>query len=1759
MNKGIVTLILFVSAFAINNLFAQVGNDSPAGVAGELENSGIITTGCHYDAYTGNAKRSVTDIVVAGSVGAYPLAFTRTSNSCDNLEVDDGGDQVDFGSAGNWRHSYQWNLYCKGSDTNGNPNRCSLHYPDGAGVTFTPSTNGDPYWRGGKGIRDRLQVVLSRKTIVGAYLLMPDGGKVSFSVSGIVGSVQSIIDPYGRTTTISGDPANFYPNSTGLVTITEPGGRWLKLYYVQTGLGWFYVIDHLTASDGRTVQYGYTISGHTTSSLDPWLSQVTYYNDPTLVATYSYQPDHSGQGDAVLSTCIDPMYAGPMWKIAYTYSYGAYGQIQSENYFDGTNIGPAVSTLAYTGTKTRKETRADGKTRTFTYDASTPALLINWTDFKGNGASQTYDTNGYVNSVTDFNGHTTNFTNNMFTGGLLAEIFPATPGDTPPGTPRGGVLYTYGSAGCADPNNRDSNNPYYVCTTMDSGGHTTTYLRDTSKRVTQVNYPDGGNSESFQYNSFGQVTSHTMRAGGTETFTYDARGLPQTYRDPYHATGNPNIWYQYDSLDRVSGTTSTLGTGPGDINHTTNYTYNSRGDGSVMTLPVDPVDGQRHTITKGYNLANGTLTSVTDQLGHQTSLAYDDYKRLRITTTPPRFSGDTMNYASNVYYDANGAGDDYTRTDANPTWLVSPTGKKIENIYDENLRKVSMTVAFGASDAATTSFVYDLNGNLTSVVAPKEQPGQPLAGQNTTTAYDERDRPYLMTDPLGNPTSYTFDAAGHKKTVTRANTQLTTFDSFDAMNRVLQSTVKQTPDPDAVTKYTYYPSGLLHTMQDPHLVANGSSEAYTYQYDSMGRKTSLTYPRPTPSATPTSESWHYDTAGRIDTFTNRNGNTQQTLYDNLNRAYKVSWNDSELTPTVTFGYDAASRVTSINNANANISHAYFNDGLLNSETTTYADNTPRTVTYYYDADGNRAGDGTHAGIQYPSGAYSFNYAYTGRNQLSDVNNFPSGTNIAHFVYDLDGNLNTQTRDNSTTSSYTSDGLDRVTHIGHALTGTTRTFDYAYDSVSNRKWTKRDGGNGEVFGYDLADQSTSILLNVANPGTTSPGAQTINYDANGNRTTFSPYGSTDTYTTNNLNQYAQRNAASANYDTKGNMLAGFDGSTYTYDAQSRLLSATKPPAITPITISYDGLNRAVKRVNNRAIQAVSAVSRMIHGSAGTFDLALPLTGSPAIECRSQGGNFQIVVTFSPGVNFSGATVSTGTGSISSTSISSDHTQITINLTGVSNAQTIVVTLTGVTDGAVMNDVPVAMRVLSGDTNADGSVDGSDVSQTQSQVGQTVSTSNFREDVTVNGLISNSDVSLVQGQMRTTVGSYSQNPPTPGTIYSVYDGWNLIAEYEPGKTVPNAAYLGGIKNLTANLYYYQDGGKSTSHLADSTGHLLEWYRYDLQGTPFFFDPGNNQLTTSNYSVRHLFTGQQYYSELGLYDLRNRFYSPDIGRFLQSDPISFNGDQTNLYRYCGNNPTTCSDPTGELAYWTGNMGIGGTGSLQISIPVRYAASPGFASGFSQAIQSAYSGTATLTINNVTVTINVTTRVYTPASGQSNVIWQGSNFQLMFDGNLDSPGGVFVASRDQAVAAVGALLGLDPDNASLSDLVTQILKGSIPNTPLQLRLSQGLRIALTQAASSGKLGVVAQDAANREYYGAGYVGDYGYGGGFNGYGGLAGRPGPAFGLSGFQSDSYRTGYSSDGSYTAPGTSMAPPDSTIGSFGAGCPECGYRGPGGVP
>jgi dockerin type I repeat protein len=145
----------------------------------------------------------------------------------------------------------------------------------------------------------------------------------------------------------------------------------------------------------------------------------------------------------------------------------------------------------------------------------------------------------------------------------------------------------------------------------------------------------------------------------------------------------------------------------------------------------------------------------------------------------------------------------------------------------------------------------------------------------------------------------------------------------------------------------------------------------------------------------------------------------------------------------------------------------------------------------------------------------------------------------------------------------------------------------------------------------------------------------------------------------------------------------------------------------------------------------------------------LVKTPGIECRSGGAsnNYQVVVTFGGPVTFSTAQVTQGTGSVSSTS--TNNNQVFINLTGVTNAQTIQVTLVGVNDGTSTASVTIPMSILVGDTNADRFTDAIDASQTKSQSGNAVTNANFREDVNVDGFIDAIDAALVKSKSGTAL--------------------------------------------------------------------------------------------------------------------------------------------------------------------------------------------------------------------------------------------------------------------------------------------------------------------------------------------------------------------------------------------------------------------------
>lgn len=1316
-------LFLFLSP----KLWAQVGGNNPTGVSGMF--NGNVTTGCSYDPYTANATRTVTDMVVAGAVGDYGLSYARTWNS---------RIPGDWLNPGGWQHPYKWRL--EADDNLAQPQSYTVSFPDGRVESFTPS-GADIYFRAAPGVRERLIQWTSTNGTTGyAYLVLPDGGKVEFSGTRTYEydpelpppynytyyfgfTATALIDPHGRRTTFTYNPDG------SLFQITEPAGRWIKVYYTAAGQ-----VDYIKGSDNREVHYTYQTQTFPPGTF-PYtvLTNVGYYGDGSLTSTYTYQVPNVGSPNGVplLATCDDPMYAGPMKKISYSFATAnnldgtpaVYGQILSEK--SGTT-GEIVSTLTIKSAAKRIETRPDGKQRTFIY---TGGYLTSWTDFKGISFSQTYDSAMYVASVSDGKTNVTNFTNNPLTGTVTQIQYPSTPGDTPPGTPPGTVSFNYGGTGCLDANNQDSNNPYYLCSVTDETGNVTQITRDSSKQITRIDYPDTG-YETFGYDYvsyFGRLMTHRMKTGGLESLTYDTRGLRQTYRSPDNASGNPTTRYQYDALDRVSGVTDVFGSYLGEPYRTTNYEYNIRGQLTVTTLPTNPVDGIRHTIVNTYNLnGDGTLTAVTDQFNHMTTYSYDDYRRLRSMTTPLRFPGDSIPHTTYYSYDRNqGTGDDYTHTDSNVTLLTLPSTNIVKTTYDENYRKKSVTASAASGiDAATTSYGYDNAGNVESMLLPDEQPGQSNYGKSTTWIYDERNRLRSVTDPLNHVTAFTYDAGGRKKTVTQANGQVTTFDGYDSLNRLSQQTVKQTAQMDAVTKYTYEPGTGLHmTMQDPHLVAIGSNYVYAYEYDQMGRKTSVTYPPDYMGANRT-ELYTYDTAGRLGTYTNRDGKVQTFSYDNLHRQTGFTWSAGSGAPNLTLGYDAANRATSITNANAAISRTYFDDNLLKTETETPSGGTANTVTYAWNADAQRES------IAYPS-TRKYGYNYTGRDQLKQVQeNNPTFNYQAEYVYDVNGNMATRkvgvnvSSFSVTTDASVRDALGRCTHLAHQLTGTTRTFDYVYDPMGNRTSIQRESGTAEAYGNDLAQQVTT--------GVDGGNAHTYGYDTNGNRTSLDGGGS---YVTNFLNQQTTFNGQTVSYNNvNGNVNSVGSAASYIYDAQNRLTSVSNNGTTT--TFNYDGLNRKIS-------QTVSGV----------------------------------------------------------------------------------------------------------------------------------------------------------------------------TTYNVWDGWNLIEERGSGNTLLNSYVYGAgeiIERITGttSTFYFQDGLGSTSHVGNAAGGLLETYKYSTFGQVTVYDSqGNIRKNGSTNDIRHLYTGQLWMPQAGLYDYRNRVYSPTLTCFLQPDPIGFRGDRSNLYRYCGNNAVNWSDPSGML----------------------------------------------------------------------------------------------------------------------------------------------------------------------------------------------------------------------------------------------------------
>jgi RHS repeat-associated protein len=150
----------------------------------------------------------------------------------------------------------------------------------------------------------------------------------------------------------------------------------------------------------------------------------------------------------------------------------------------------------------------------------------------------------------------------------------------------------------------------------------------------------------------------------------------------------------------------------------------------------------------------------------------------------------------------------------------------------------------------------------------------------------------------------------------------------------------------------------------------------------------------------------------------------------------------------------------------------------------------------------------------------------------------------------------------------------------------------------------------------------------------------------------------------------------------------------------------------------------------------------------------------------------------------------------------------------------------------------------------------------------------------------------------------------------DQWRLIAEYDGndalvrkyvyGPEVDEPVRLTDAGNGNTAYYYHAAALGTVTEITDATGNLVEQYRYDVYGEPTIYDSTFNPQPSTAIGNRLLFQGRDRDPDTSLYNFRNRYYSPMLGRFVQVDPVREKGGP-NLYGFAENDPINHYDRFG------------------------------------------------------------------------------------------------------------------------------------------------------------------------------------------------------------------------------------------------------------
>ncbi|NUR01562.1 MAG: RHS repeat-associated core domain-containing protein [Streptomyces sp.] len=744
------------------------------------------------------------------------------------------------------------------------------------------------------------------------------------------------------------------------------------------------------------------------------------------------------------------------------------------------DAGRPTSTTDTKGNTTRNEydsagnlssvTDAAGKVTTYTYDDAN--RLTDVKDSAGHTVHMAYDALGHVASRTDAAGAKTTYTYDK-AGRLLTMT---TPLGNVSGADPAKYTWTYGYDKVGN-----------QTTVTDPLGNTTKTDYDAENRPIAVTDPLG-HVRKTEYDGEGNVTKTTDALSKTTVNTYDDNGWLHTTTDQ----GRKTVTYTYDDDGNLASETSPRG-------GKTTYGYDDNGR---LTTTVEPrgnatgADPSQYTWTTGYDAAgnivsqtdpygvktvsntydgDGRLTERADALGKKTTYDYDKLGRLTTVTTPD--AGTTVLGYDNV-------GNLTSRKDSN--------GHTTSYGYDDAGRLNKVTDPLNRA----TAFLYDANGNRSKTTNAR--------GQTVINTYDARNLPSKTTYSDGTPAvSYTYDKAGHPKTITDG-TGIRTL-TYDDEDRPLTITSPGAANP---FKYTYNPNGTLSSRtypdgraityaydDDGHISGQtAGGKTTTYTYDAAGNLTGTKLP----TTTAITEARTYDRAGRLASVSEGTG-ARYFQRDDDGRVTADYFKDASTTGLADrYAYDDAGRMTrSCTDASATVSCLTGNSG----------------STYNYDKVGNLTTSSTPTSTR--------TNTYDDADQLTER---VEGTTTVDFTYDADGNL---TKDANGT--YVSDPLGR---LASATIGTD-TYTFVNDADGNRTTTNKNNALWRTTRWD----SVGPLPQIATE-TNSSGALIADYQYNPDGIAEAQNRSVGTF----YMRHDRQNSVTAVYDA-----AGKENYTYSYSA------------------------------------------------------------------------------------------------------------------------------------------------------------------------------------------------------------------------------------------------------------------------------------------------------------------------------------------------------------------------------------------------------------------------------------------------------------------------------------------------------------------------------------------------------------------------------------------------------------------------------------